>query len=113
MLCLMTSIVILATEEHLTVIDNWLPVMGARQTCKVRKSQMGRLVHAAKVTDLCFVATFETHRNKDSRKHNGQKQCGRVTAIVLVGKNDACRLNECTAKSRLFTCVLRKFTPQS
>ena len=26
------------------------------------------------------------HYNKYSRKDNGQKQCGRVTAIVLVGK---------------------------
>ena len=43
---------------------------------------------------LCFKATLESHHNKDSRKHNSQKQHGRVTAIVLAGEKDACRLEE-------------------
>ena len=42
-----------------------------------------RLVRVAKIVVSVFAATLEMHHNKDSRKHSGQKQHGRVTAIVL------------------------------
>ena len=50
---------------------------------------------------LSFEATLETRHNKDSRMHNGQKQRGRVTAIVLVGEKEACCLDECTVQLRI------------
>ena len=59
---------------------------------------------------LCFAATIETHHIKDTRKHDGQKQRGWVTAIILFREKDACRLDEYTTKSRLFTRVPPKFT---
>ena len=78
------------------------------------KIQNGNISACGKNWRLCFEATLETRHNKDSRKHNGQKQHpGQVTAIVLVCEKETCRLDECTAKSRLFTHVLPKFTTQS
>ena len=43
-------------------------------------------------------------------KHNGLEQRGWVTAILLVGEKEACRLDECTANSQRFTRVPPKFT---